>query len=387
MIRRIAALLMLFFMFVSVANAQEPALPEGVEMLPVFQAGQFDVPEGLEPMYELMRTTSSPMDVYLARMPHGRALLSLSYAPVDRDYTAEELLELWPQARERLRAEVVQINADEAAVSDNGVEKSFYAQAELVVGEETTLTLQAECAAMCMDGVLMELWAVYPADPIYLYDEAAAFELDEDCAVLASMMYAPTLAEDNAAVVPTVEWADPQGRFQLQIPVGSSVITAKTPMEEVAVVRDAFIAANEEGAAAAFDQIMKNVYEQQVVLMVTGDGKGIVEIGCSREASFAGATPDMLCALAEPIRQSLAERFGLAMTLVNNDRQIIDEKEHSLLTYWVRSGECDLQLDVMATVVGEDWLCEADIYTVDGDQQLRQMLHALIIRHLHYTVE
>ena len=387
MIKRAALWLVIFLMLLTCAHAQEPQLPDGVVMLPVFQAGQFDIPEGLEPMYELMRQTSSPMDVYLARMPHGRALLSLSYAQVERDYTADELLAKWPEAQERLRAEVVHLGDSEATISDNGVERSFYAQAELVVGGETTLTLQAECAAMCVDGILMELWAVYPAQPIYLYDEAAAMELEEDCAVLASMMYAPGGTVDGKPVVPTVSWADPEGRFEMLIPVGSSMITAKTPMDEVAAVRDAFIAANEEGAANTFDQIMKNVYEQQVVLMVTEDAKGLIEIGCIQEPSFSGATPDMLCSLAEPIRQSLAERFGLAMTLVSDGRQIIDEKEHSLLTYWVRSGECDFQLDVMAVVVGEDWLCEADVYTVDGDQQLRQVLHALVAQHLHYTVE
>ena len=103
MLRRMAALFMLLIMLFSSAQAQEPALPDGVEMLPVFQAGQFDVPEGLEPMYELMRKTGSPNDVFLARMPHGRALLSLSYSQVDHPYTADELLALWPQAEERLR--------------------------------------------------------------------------------------------------------------------------------------------------------------------------------------------------------------------------------------------------------------------------------------------
>ena len=385
MLRRMAALFMLLIMLFSSAQAQEPALPDGVEMLPVFQAGQFDIPEGLEPMYELMRKTGSPKDVFLARMPHGRALLSLSYSQVDHPYTADELLALWPQAEERLRREVVALNAVETRINVNGEERSFCVSAEIVVGAESALTLQAECAAMCQDGVLMEIWTVYPAQPIYLYDADAARELEEDIAVLAGMMYMPQ--DEAALVVPTEEYADPDGRFELDIPVGSLIVTAKTPMDEVAAVRDRFIAANEEGAANAFDQIMKNVYEQQVLLVVTGDCKGLIEVSCSQEDFFAGATPENLCAMAEPIRLSLVERFGLAMTLVANDRQTIDGREHSLITYWVRSGECDLQLDVMATVVGENWLCEADIYTVDGDQELRRLMHALITQHLHFTVE
>ena len=60
---------------------------------------------------------------------------------------------------------------------------------------------------------------------------------------------------------------------------------------------------------------------------------------------------------------------------------------HSLLGYWVRSGECNFQLDVAACVIGEDWLCEVDILTVDADTDVRAELHTLVGLTLQYNVE
>jgi len=393
MIKRLLALWVCLMLMAPAALAQDGSfatyqLPQGAQVCYITQAQEFDVPEGLEPMYNLMQHATLQGDIYLMRMPNGRALVSVGCSPFAQEASAEELLALWPEIALNMEREAEWVNDDPACAA---VENRFgfdllHIQTQISAGDDTTLLMDAEAFAFCHEGAMMEVWALQPADPIYLYDEQAAQELAEDRAALEQFLN----SLDFTGKIPAIEsepYADPDGRFTVQVIANSVIITGDTPMNEVSAARERFVAANDAGADNAFDQMMSDVYENRVTLILTEDMKGAVQIFCSQEESFAGATPEQLVKLAEPIRQSLSERYGIAVTLSADNRVTISRLEHACLCYWLRSEECNLQLDVLACVTGENWLCEVDVFTVDGDQTVRSILQSLVAQTLRYTVD
>lgn len=393
MLKRLLALLFCLLLLSPAALAQEGSfatyqLPQGAQVLYITQAQEFDIPAGLEPMYHLMQHATLQGDIYLMRMPNGRAMVSVGCSPVAEEMTAEELLALWPEIALNIGREVEWVDDDPACAK---VENRYgfdllHIQTQLSTAGDTTLLMDAEAFAFCHEGAMLEVWALTPADPIYLYDEEAARELDEDRAALE--MFLESL--DFTGQIPAIQsedYADPDGRFTMQVLTDSVIITADTPMEEVSAAREQFVCSNAPGAANVFDQMMTDVYEERVTLILTADMKGAILVFCSREEAFAGVTPDQLVKLAEPIRQSLSERFGIAVTLNADNRATISRMEHACMCYWLRSEECNLQLDVLACVTGGDWLCEVDLFTVDGDQTVRSILHSLVAQTLRYTVD
>ena len=393
MLKRLLALLFCLLFLMSSAVAQEESfatyqLPQGAQACYITQAKELDVPEGLEPMYNLMQHATMLGDVYLMRMPNGRVMVSVSCAPVENELTADELLALWPEIALNLAFECEWVNDDPScAVVENlyGLDL-LHINTQLSVGQETTLLLDAEAFAFCQDGGMIEVWAVKPAQPVYLYDEQASKELEEDEQALAYFLK----SLDFSGEVPAIQsepYADPDGHFSLQVLTGSEIITADTPMQDVSALRERFVQQNDAGAANVFDQLMTDVYEQQVTLIFTPDLKGVIGIFCSQEERFADATPEMLVKLAESIRRTLHERYGIAIVLASDERATLSRIEHARLGYWLRSEECNVQLDVLACVTAGDWLCEVDLYTVDGDQTLRTILQALVAQTLRYTVE
>jgi len=361
-------------------------LPGGADVRYISDAGEFAVPEGLEPMYELMQSVSLYGDIYLMRMKNGRVLVSVSCIPTDTPKTAEELHALWPQIAQAILLEADEVNADEscAAVEHLYGRDLLHIRTQLVKGG---VPVEAEAFAFSRGGDMLEVWAVHPADSLYDANQQAAAELESDRADLA--LFLASLDFSGAPVQPFDGqiYQPSDGRYQIGLPEGAVVLTAQSDMTAVDQARTAFIAANEEGADNVFDQLMLDVMEQDCLLILTSDMKGAMQLFCSREESFAGATLEQLAALAQPITASLQERFGTALCLAADERAWIGGREHTLIGYWLRSGECDVQLDIAACVLGEDWLCELDIYTVGGDQELRAQLHTLMGQTLVYNVE
>ena len=393
MFKRLLALLFCLLILAPSALAQEGSfatyqLPQGAQACYFTEAREFDVPEGLEPMYNLMQHATMLGDLYLMRMPNGRAMASVGCSPMEQALSAEELLALWPEIALNLVRECAWVNDDPscAAVENCYGIDMLHISTQLSVGDTTTLLLDAEAFAFCQDGGMIEIWAVKPAQPVYLYDEQAAKELEEDEQALAFFLS----SLDFSGQIPSIQsedYTDPKGRFAMQILTGSTVITADTPITDISAARERFVEANAAGADNAFDQMMTDVYEQQVTLILTPDMKGAMQIFCSQENDFADATPEMLAMLAEPIRKSLNERFGLAVTLAPDERATVSRLEHARMCYWLRSGECNLQLDVLACVTAGGWLCEVDLFTLEGDQTTRAVLQSLVTQTLRYTVE
>lgn len=393
MIKRMLALVLSLMLFISAALAQEDtiasyALPDGAEVCYLTEASSLAVPDGLLPMYDLMQHAVLRGDVYILRMPNGRALASVSSTPVRTTRSAEELLELWPQIAANIAKEGVTVNDDASCAKAEDVygTQALHITTDLTAGENTVVLLKAEAFAFCTEGTMVEVWAVWPDEAMYLYDEQASQELARDAADLQMFLKSLNFSGE-AYVLQGSDYTDPEGRFTIRLPDDFVVVTPATPDEELETLRQQFLSANAAGADAVFDSFVEDIKEQNVTLVLTSDMKGAITLFCDREPDFAGVTADMMATLAQPIRQMLVDRFGIAILLTDEERATISSAENALLGYWVRSGECSVQLDVMAAVHGSDWLCEADIYTLDGDQSVRALLSSLIVQTLTFTVD
>ena len=365
-------------------------VPDGAEMLFLTETDAFIVPDGLEDMYRLMQSATLNGDVYLLRLRNGRALASISCTQVSAPRTAEQLWELWPQIAQNLALEASAVNDDPscAAIDTRYGREALCIRTQLDVGTHNVVPLEASAFAFCRGSEMIEVWTVHPNPNVYLYNETAAAELESDLADLEAFLDTLDFSVQVGLSVSGSEYADPQGRFSLQTPKTAVAITPDTPEETVLELRERFIAANDPGAEVFFDDFMRERSEMDITLILTDDMKGAIEIFCTREPDFKGATTEMLCGLAGPIRENLEELYGTALLLnVENGSWILSGHKQAVLSYWVRAGEMDMQLDVLSCVIGEDWLCEVDVFTADGDQTLRNVLHLLLAQTLTYTVE
>ena len=388
--RRLVAVLLALLMISSCAFAAQDApiasygLPEGAEVFYLAQASEMPVPEGLEGMYALMGRAAQRGDVYLIRMGAGRALASVSCTPVYGDVTAQELLALWPQIARGIEAEGAEVDeaASEAVVEVMDDRDMLHIRTRIGVDG---LWLEAEAIAFCRNQEVTECWAVCPEGGLYAGDSTEASELSRDRRDLKLFMDSLSFPESWQDMSMGVSYEDRDGRFLLAIPEDAVVIDVHSTPEEVSAARESYIQRNPEGAAHAFDCFMQDVYEERTVLIFTADMQGVIQIFASQEETFRGAAPEKLSTLAQPILNLLNEKFDFAACLADNERAEISCTEHALLGYWIRSGELDLMLDIMASVIEDDWLYEVDIYAAEGNQNMRTVLHSFVRQTMIYT--
>lgn len=388
--RRLVAVLLALLMISSCAFAAQDApiasygLPEGAEVFYLTQASEMPVPEGLEGMYALMGRAAQRGDVYLIRMGAGRALASVSCTPVYGDVTAQDLLALWPQIAQGIEAEGAEVDeaASEAVVEVMDDRDMLHVTTRIGVDG---LWLEAEAIAFCRNQEVTECWAVCPESGLYAGDSTEASELSRDRRDLKLFMDSLSFPESWQDMSMGVSYEDRDGRFLLAIPEDAVVINVHSTPEEVSAARERYVQCNPEGAAHAFDCFMQDVYEERTVLIFTADMQGVIQIFASQEETFRGAAPEKLSTLAQPILNLLNEKFDFAACLADNERVEISCTEHALLGYWIRSGELDLMLDIMASVIEDDWLYEVDIYAAEGNQNMRTVLHSFVRQTMIYT--
>lgn len=361
-------------------------LPAGADVRYISEAADFAVPDGLAPMYDLMQNASPYGDIYLVRMKNGRALVSVGCTLTTQPRTAEELHARWNQIAQKIALEADDVNMDPscAAVEHLYGFDMLHVRTDITAGG---VPLKAEAFAFCRGEEMLEVWAVHPAASVYQNDLGASSELESDMADLAQFLHSLDFSGDPPPTFEGEYYTAPDGRFRIGIPQGGTVITSHSSPEEVEQARSLFIAANAAGADNAFDQLMQDVTEEDCLLMITADQKGLIQVYCNQNDSFAGVTTEQLLYLTEPVCESLQERFGNALVLAAQKDVLLAGQSHSMIGYWVRSGECNLQLDVAACILGDNWLCETDILTVDGDEALRKELHTLIGLTLQYNVD
>lgn len=373
---------------VSTAPIATYTLPRGAEALHLWDSGAWTVPEGLEGLYYLMQNAEMYGDVYLVRMPHGRALVSVSCMKPENQYTAEELLGLWPQIAQNIAKEGVTVDASESCASLENLYgfDALHIRTDITAGEwGSGLALEAEGIAFPRGDELLEVWAVAPAAGLYAQDDPAAQELAEDRASMETFLKSLGFSNLGSMAVEGVPYADPEGRFALAIPAESTVLTAGSAQEDIDRAREAYLAAHEEGADRLFNEYINDMITQGVTVIIAKDQQVVAEIFASQEESFRDTTVEQLAALAQPIQHSLAERYDVVLPLNVQDQAVISGQKHAWLTYWVRSGEADVQLDVLASVLDDAWLYEVDLFSHDGNQEQRMLWHTFITQTLRYT--
>lgn len=394
--KRFWALLAALVMLWGCAQAQEVAsapiasytLPRGAEALHLWDSGVWEVPEGLEGMYALMQKAEMYGDVYLVRMPHGRAMVSVSCMKPENQCTAEELLALWPQIAQNIAKEGAAVDAGEqcAKVENLYGFDALHVQTTITLGEwGSGMALDAEGIAFSRGDELLEVWAVAPVESTWSAEEPAAQELSEDLASMDAFMKSLSFSNLESMTVEGVPYADPDGRFVLLIPVDATVLTARSTQEEIAAAREGYVAAHENGADKLFDEYIDDMITQNVTLILSKDYQLVAEIFASQVEDFRDVTADQLVQLAQPIQQSLSEKFDLVLPLNVNERAVISGHKHAWLTYWLRSGESDVQMDILAAVLDDAWLYEVDLYSHNGDQEQRTLWHTLLTSTLRYT--
>lgn len=362
-------------------------LPRGAEAVHLWESGVWVIPEGLEEMYRLMQTAELYGDVYLVRMPHGRAMVSVSCMRPDTLRTAEELKMLWPQIAQGIAQEGVSVNADESCATVETLYgfEALHIQTNIGLGQPGTgMQLDAEGMAFMRGEELLEVWAVAPVEGSYA-DAETEEELAADRTDMDAFMQSLSFTDLESMAVKGVPYMDPDGRFALVLPTGCTVITRSSTQEEVNKARQAYLDAHGEGAETFFTEYMTDVTEQHVTLVISEDQQLVAQLFASQEEAFRDVTADQLAQLAQPIQQTLSEKFDAALLLSADEQSVISGKRHAWLGYWLRAGEMDVQLDVLAAVLDNAWLYEVDLYTHGNDQQQRSLWYTLITQTMQYT--
>jgi len=396
MMRRFWALITALLLLAGCAQAQEISsapiatytLPRGAEALHLWDSGAWEVPDGLEGMYYLMQTAELFGDVYLVRMPHGRAMVSVSCMKPDNHFTADELLALWPQIAQNITKEGVAVDASESCVSLENLYgfDALHIQTTITIGEwGSGLVLNAEGIAFPRGDELLEVWAVAPVEGTYPPDDPAAQELSEDTASMTAFMQSLSFTNLESMAVEGVPYTDPDGRFALVIPANSTVLTPHSSQEEIAQARESYLAVHEDGADKLFDEYINDIVTQNVTVIIAQNQHVVAEIFASQEEDFRDVTAYQLAGLAQPIQQSLAERFDAVLPLNAAQYAVISGEKHAWLNYWLRSGEADVQLDILAAVLDDAWLYEVDLYAHNGNQEQRLLWYTFITQTMRYT--
>jgi len=390
--RLIAALLALLLCF-SCAAAQEEEdssiasyyLPDGAQVfyLPMGEMPE-TVPDGLNPMYELMLDVTPRGDVYLIQMEGGHALASVSCVPVERDFTPEQLLALWPQIAQELSFDVLSVDsAPECAEVEEirGLEMLHIRTSMTAGTEESPLVLEAECLAYCRNQSVTEVWCVYPEESAFKGDPEL---LRADRRAVKEFRESLLFPGSKAIKLESAPYTDPHGRFTAMVPADGLVIDSTSGAEAVEQARKLFIEANPEGADLVFDHFMEFVRDNHATLVFPAGMKGVMEICAVEAGGMAGFTPERLASVSDALASSMGDFHDLALCMDADERAWISDYEHALMGFWLRKAEMDMQLDLMVCTAG-DWLYEVDVYSFEGDQDVRMLLHSFAGRGITYT--
>lgn len=395
MMKRWFAALMILCLMLSCAWAQGEemlasyVLPDEAQVYYLPMGEKPEAPEGLEAMYALMQPHSYKGDLYLLCMKNGTVLLSVSGMLAERELSAEELTALWPRAAADLRLlpGVKSVNADPACaqVKAMGGIDLLHVKTQLECDAETGVTnLTAECYAFC-DGIgVTELWAVYP-DPKDPAHAEMAEALQADLADLEELLSTLSFPSGDSNVLQAVPYVDGKSRFAMAAPVDCVELTQQTSPEDVEALRQSFIEKNPEGANRVFDRFLRQLSQVDSVLLFTPDMQGIIKITATPEQCLAGVEAKGLASLAPALQATLAMDYDVAALMESDQFVTVSSLEHALMGYWLRMGELDQQLDIMICIHPENWMYEIDLFTAEGNQQLRSELHAFVKQTLVYT--
>lgn len=402
--RLLAMLVCAALLCAGLAYAQSDAgiaykLPEGASALSVSEVGAQQIPRGLNAMYALMQDASSDSIVFVFRMKHGRALASVSISPIDEGVDAKALHGKWQAIAATLSRNMAYVNMSEgcATLEERYGREALVIQTDGVVGEDSTLLLDLSCVALTEGSILIEIWSAAPADTTYAFDNTAYAECTDDrrdmAALLESLDFSGLSNSERKPEKPkqafeTVRYTDPKGRFEADIIKDCIIITADSTEDEAHKLRDALVEKYGEGAGRLFDINYKDVRDEDATYITLPDLSGAAAIYRVLVPSFINATTDDLLLTAPSVTKSLAEKFGGAQCLYDDGTISISGVEHAWTAYWLRSGQTDILLNLMAAVDEGGHLRELDVFKMTDDPggELCDALMYTLINTIKYTV-
>lgn len=361
----------------------EITLPQGAQLCALEDAASLEAPEGLEPMYALMREGQSDSQVWVARMPHGRALASISRTDMGSEGSAQELLALWPRLAQALAPEALYVDEDEscAKIETRYGRQALVVHTSVVLDGDGMLMVELSGTAFYVGTELVEIWTACPAGPGYLYDDEARKEYNLDrtylSAYLGGLTFEETATEGRAGT-----YEDPSGFFSIDLSAGFTVLDSASAQEDVQAAREAFCGLNAQGADALFDVWLADL--DTSTLLLSADGSVAAQV--IMQPGFPPFDLAELQAMSAEVEALLNTRFDEVTPLLTDGVAEVCGLSHANMGFWLRKGECGLYLDILATVDASNILREVDIFLVDGHDSASQYeaWHALL-RTLQYN--
>lgn len=354
-------------------------------------------PAGLEGLYALFADAREDATVCLFRMPNGRALLSVSCVEADSRLTTDLL---WLN-REGIAEGLLESMGEQIAVAPEFRKETLCGfetlTADIPLRTEDGATLTTRAWLFCREGDLLEIWAAYPSQLTYVFDQTADKELKADLAALEEVLEGlsfgdpytekePGAAQSSGSLdvmelepvntaLPHVTITADDGTFRIDAPLDTMVIHAGTDAATVARARALF--AERTGGGECFDLWYEDAVEDNCWLLLSREYGIAAQI--SVDTSMGYQMPlEELAALEEPIMDAIRQRFDYADIADETAAIRLDGKDHIWFTYQIGKGGMDLLTYVLPAADGTG-LYELDLYLCSENEKSSGELSDMVI--------
>lgn len=362
-------------------------LPSGAETVPVTDIRNLSAPEGFEAMYSAMGRVSLNGDTYIVRMPNGLALASVSWRPLRRALTLEDLVAMEPQFAAALYQDFTYVDVQSVQITDG-----YFGRETLTIralAGETEGEYQLMGAAFPADGVMYEIWTIAPTDPSLpgLESDMQGMEFFINSVTFSSGS-SYHLIDDSLAAMELPEnhlYTDEANRFCAGLPLDSQILTPQSTPEEREAIRQEYLSRNASGAERVFDQLMEDIDTEGATVIFYSGFQAVVEFFCEDVPDMAGMNTADFLSMGNDIAQSMAGQYDLALCLSANEAATLSGMEHCLLRLGIRADELSQYLTVLACIDGQGLLREVDLLTpAQQGQEGANALLALLLQTLQY---
>lgn len=370
---RLILFMLVFALFAApFASAEEAGLsfsylaPDTVEVceLQAFDAAK--APAGLEEMYGLFSDADPDCEVYMFRMPEGRALASLSCMLLEEEITAAQLLGYGEELRQGL---ALALNVKPELIEPFELVEFVGCDAlttSTLLRPGDKVTLEMNVRLFVAEGNLMELWTVAPVQLSYVFDQTAATQLSADLEMMDEVLNSFTfgdedeVAAEGAITLPHVVISDHSGTFSIAAPLDTVVINPGTA--EDAVARARLRAAEVEGGGEWFDAVYRNTMENNCWMLFSREFGMMAQVSVTSNEGFRGFTTEHLLMMKDDILAQLDELFDTVVMSEEPATIEIDGIPHLMLTIDAENAGLPLLTYVIAAADGEGQLYELDLY-------------------------
>lgn len=395
--RILCLLLVLLYPCAALADGETFAsyrLPAEAKTVIVSDIRTLEAPEGLEAMYSVMGHVSISGDTYIVQMKNGMALASVSWRPLRRELTLDDLLAMKPQIQAALYQDFAYVQEDSAEFE---ITANFFGRETLavyaLVGVEKPEEFGIVGTAFPADGLMYEIWIIAPADaslPGLASDmEDMEFFIDSvEFSVEAADSASYRLIDGQLSVA---EWSAPllhtdeDNHFSVALPQDSRILSPGSSAEEREAIRQEYLSRNPSGAERVLDSLMEDVDTEGATVVFCNEFQSVAEFFCENVPEMADMNTADFLSMGDGIARNLMGDFDLALCLSANEAISLSGREHCLLRFGIRSDELSQYLTVLACIDGQGLLREIDLLTpAQQGQPAADALLSLIVQTLQY---